>query len=140
MSHLLLIANAAATWFMAGLIWFVRVVHYPMFADVGPDAFAAYHRRHTSRTTWVVIGPMCVELLTAAGLVWTRRAAWTWAGLALVVLIWASTGLVQVPRHDRLGRGYDAAVVRSLRRTNWVRTVAWTIRAGLLAWAVNGWM
>ena len=134
--HVLLVANAAATWFMAGLTWFVQVVHYPMFADVGPDAFAAYHRRHTARTTWVVIGPMVVELLTAVGLVWLRPAAWTWAGLALVAVMWGSTALVQVRRHDRLVAAYDAAVVRSLSRTNWLRTGAWTARAALLAWAV----
>ena len=135
--HAVLIANAVATWFMAGLIWFVQVVHYPMFAYVGPEAFAAYHARHTTRTLWVVIGPMVVELLTAAALAWLHPAAWTWAGLALVVVIWLSTAAVQVPRHGRLSKAFDAAVVRSLSRTNWVRTVAWSLRAGLMAWAVG---
>jgi hypothetical protein len=32
---LLLLANAAATFFMVGVIWFVQVVHYPLFARVG---------------------------------------------------------------------------------------------------------
>ena len=38
-----LITCAAATWFMAGLHWFVQVVHYPLFADVGTERFIAYH-------------------------------------------------------------------------------------------------
>ena len=135
--HAVLLANAVATWFMTGLIWFVQAVHYPLFADVGPAGFAAYHARHANRTGWVVIGPMVVELLTAAALAWLRPAAWADLGLALVVTIWASTAAVQVPRHGRLGRAFDAAVVRSLCRTNWVRTIAWSLRAGLMAWAVG---
>ena len=45
------VANLAATWFMVGLIWFVQVVHYPLFAAVpAGEPFAAYHRQvHDSR-------------------------------------------------------------------------------------------
>lgn len=31
----LLLVHAAATWAMVGLVWFVQVVHYPLFAQVG---------------------------------------------------------------------------------------------------------
>ena len=45
-----LIIHAAATWFMVGLIWFVQIVHYPMFANVGRDSFDVHRtdrRGHT---------------------------------------------------------------------------------------------
>ena len=135
--HAILVTNAAATWFMAGLIWFVQGVHYPMFADVGVEAFAAYHARHTTRTGWVVIGPMVVELLTTVALVWYQPAVWTWAGLSLVALIWLSTAVVQVPHHNRLSSGFDGSAVRRLSRANWVRTIAWSLRASLMAWALG---
>ena len=32
---LLLLLHAGATFFMCGLIWFVQIVHYPLFAQVG---------------------------------------------------------------------------------------------------------
>jgi hypothetical protein len=31
----ILILNACLTWFMTGLIWFVQIVHYPLF-DADP--------------------------------------------------------------------------------------------------------
>ena len=31
----LLLVHAASTLFMAGVIWFVQVVHYPLMASVG---------------------------------------------------------------------------------------------------------
>jgi sterol desaturase/sphingolipid hydroxylase (fatty acid hydroxylase superfamily) len=69
------VANLAATWFMVGLIWFVQVVHYPLFAAVpAGEPFAAYHRQHVRRTTWVVAPVMLVELVTAVALLLARPA------------------------------------------------------------------
>lgn len=131
MSEWVLVAHALATAMMAGLIWFVQVVHYPMFALVGPESFARYEAVHQRRTTWVVGPLMLAELTTAVWIAFDPRGggALAWAGLGLLGVIWISTALVQVPRHRRLERGLDEAVVRSLVRTNRVRTVAWTARA-----------
>ena len=48
-----LLANAASTLFMVRLAWFVDVVHYPLFAEVGEERFARYHEQHKRRTLWV---------------------------------------------------------------------------------------
>lgn len=133
----MLTAHLIATLYMTGLIWFVQLVHYPLFAKVGEDAFVAYEAAHTQRTSVAVMGAMLVELGTAIGLIWMRPAvilaAEAWIGLGLVGVIWASTFFLQVPAHTRLGQGFDAAIATRLVRTNWIRTVAWTLRAGLCA-------
>jgi hypothetical protein len=41
MVKLVLLANLAATFFMVGLIWFVQIVHYPLFGQVGRDRVRA---------------------------------------------------------------------------------------------------
>lgn len=133
----LFIAHAACTWALTGLIWLVQVVHYPLFALVGAPAFPAYHAAHTRLITPIVAPLMIVEAVTAVWIVVVRadapRAAWT--GLALVGVVWLATFGLSVPRHDALLRGgYDLSVVESLVTTNWVRTIAWTLRAGLAAW------
>ena len=134
-THLLLLAHLAATLTMLGVIWFVQVVHYPLFAAVGEDGFVAYAADHVRRTGWVVGPPMVVEGGTALLLLVRRPAAvpigWVWVGLALLGVIWLSTALLQVPRHRLLGGGFDPAVARALVASNWLRTVAWTLRAGL---------
>ena len=132
------LANLAATFAMAGVIWTVQLVHYPLFGRVGEAGFAAYAAGHATRIT-VLVGPlMLAELATAAALVWVRPAAMpVWAavvGLVLVVAIWVSTWLVQVPLHAALARGLDATALDRLVATNWVRTAAWTARAGLALW------
>lgn len=130
--RVILLVHAAATWFMVGLIWLVQVVHYPLFAGVGEEGFAAYAADHSRRITRVVGPVMLLELGTGVLLLARRPAdvGWGWplAGLALLGVVWASTAFLQVPRHTELGAGFDAAAWRALVATNWVRTVAWSLR------------
>jgi hypothetical protein len=145
LTRLVCLLHLASTLFMAGVIWFVQVVHYPLFDAVGRAGFAAYERRHTALTTYVVGPPMLVEAATAGLLFWFRPPgvpAWPlWAGAVLLAGIWLSTALVQVPCHEALSREFDPAVHLRLVSTNWVRTAAWTLRGLLVlwvAWKVTG--
>lgn len=134
----LLLVHTAATLAMWGVILMVQLVHYPLFRLVGEKDYAEYQAEHMRRITWIVAPLMTTELVTAGLLVWIPPAAvpgWpAWVGLALVLFIWATTGLVQVPLHSRLTDGFDAAAHRRLVRTNWLRTAAWTLRAILVVW------
>ena len=57
MTKLVFLTCLASTLFMTGLIWFVQVVHYPLFDRVDPDSFRRYHADHTIATGFVVILP-----------------------------------------------------------------------------------
>ena len=137
---ILLLLHAASTLFMTGLIWFVQVVHYPLGAVVGADAFSAYQAAHMRRTGWVVGPPMLVEAACAAALVVSPATAGptAWLGLGLLALVWGSTALLQVPNHNALLAGPDPARLRSLVTGNWVRTVGWTARSALALSLLNG--
>ena len=134
----LVLTHAAVTWFLCGLIWTIQLVHYPAFADVSRDGFSIFHQAHVQRITALVALPMLVELVTAGLIVLIapvpRGSALV--GVLLLVLIWGATAFVQVPLHDALARGPDSATISRLVETNWVRTVAWTLRAGLAGWWV----
>jgi hypothetical protein len=138
---ILLLVHAAATLTMLGVILVVQLVHYPLFRHVGTATYATYQAEHMRRITWIVAPLMTIELVTAVGLVWGPPPGlplWmAWTGLALVLLIWGTTGLVQVPLHSRLSEGFDADTHRRLVRTNWLRSVAWAVRAGLVLWMVG---
>ena len=132
------LVHLGATLAMAGVIWTVQLVHYPLFSGVGADGFVAYEAAHAQRITWLVLPLMAAELATAVWLVAERPAAlpaWSaWAGLGLVGVIWASTAFLQVPLHRALAAGFDAVAHERLVATNAVRTAAWTLRAGLVLW------
>lgn len=135
---ILLLLNFALTAYLTGVIWTVQLVVYPAFAEVAPERFAAFHQRHSTRISWVVLGPMVLELALAGWLAWVGRTAPLWGALGLVVLIWTATFFVSVPFHHRLGRqGYSYVAIDGLTRTNWLRTVLWTVRLLLLGWLLT---
>lgn len=140
MIRLIFLVHAAATLYMVGLIWFVQVVHYPLMGAIGNSEFEGYEQRHMSLTTWVVAPPMLVEAATALLLFWFRPTGVSiglaWVGVILLAIIWLSTALLQVPCHETLSKGFDATVHQRLVVTNWIRTVAWSLRGLLALWLV----
>ncbi|WP_435007581.1 hypothetical protein P12x_004846 [Tundrisphaera lichenicola] len=131
-----LLACLASTLFMTGVIWFVHVVHYPLFDRVQAEAFRRYHADHTRATGSVVILPMVVELLTSIALVARRPegiSPWmVWLGLAAALISWGSTFCFSVPAHGRLAGGFDIQAHADLVRTNTIRLVSWTIHSAVL--------
>lgn len=132
----LLLAHAAATCALAGLVWVVQLVVYPAFLAVGPTpAWAAYHQAHSRATALTVMVPWAVHGLTCA-LLLLRRPAGVPLGLvlaagALGLVTVVVTVAVSVPLHTRLGAGYDPVLARRLLDTNWLRVAAWTAAAGV---------
>ena len=133
----LLAVHLLSTGAMVGLIWFVQVVHYPLFDSVGTERFVAYEAAHTRTTSWVVGPLMAVEgvsALAVAGLVRDEVGLLLpLSGLVLLAVIDASTVFLQVPAHRRLADGHDAAVTRRLVHTNWIRTAGWSGRGVVAA-------
>jgi hypothetical protein len=137
--EIVLVAQAVASGIMAGVIWFVQVVHYPLFAVVNGTGGADYARLNQARTSLVVLPPMLVEAAAAGWLaVWPPAGIGRGpavVGLVLVAVVWLSTLAVQMPLHARLAReGHATGVVATLVRSNWLRTLLWTARAILAAW------
>jgi hypothetical protein len=127
-------AHLFATFAMTGIIWFVQVVHYPMLARLPQENFAELEREHCDRTGFVVAPPMLVEAFT---LVWLILRGFDSPlflfTAALLGVVWVSTFTLQVPAHRALLLGWSEPVHRRLVLTNWIRTAAWTLRAGILA-------
>ena len=134
--HWLFLSHLVSTVLMTGIIWFVQVIHYPLMHYVEPSRFSEYSRDNQFRTSQVVIGPMVVELVTAAVLVcWFPRNALAPAfasSLFLLAAVWASTFFWQVPLHTKLLSGYDSQTIIRLGPSNWLRTCCWTARTLLL--------
>ena len=135
----LLWVQAAATLALIGLIWTIQIVHYPLFALVGEEKFSSYQHEHMKRITWVVGPLMLVEIAAAILIVIAMPQSYlAWIGIALVGIIWLSTVLLQVPCHTILTHSFDAKAHRTLVNTNWIRTVAWTLRGTIVLVMLSG--
>ncbi|MEM9280358.1 MAG: hypothetical protein AAGA96_00895 [Verrucomicrobiota bacterium] len=134
------ILQALVTTAMLGVIWTVQLVLYPQFSQIGEAEFASYHAEYSSRITWIVGPLMLAELalaLVGVGFFWATPLRWiTLIGLLLVGVIWIVTAVVQIPVHSRLSQGLDQIEVKSLVSGNWIRTIAWSVRAVLVWWVL----
>jgi hypothetical protein len=124
--------NIASTWFMVGLIWFVQIVHYPLFVCVGSKEFRTFHKNHKILITPVVGIVMITELVTTGILIFQIPMGipnWTAiVGIILLVVIWFSTLFLQIPYHNKLTTKFDESVLKMLIKTNWIRTICWSLR------------
>ena len=131
-----------STLFMTGVIWFAQAVHYPLLGRVGNEVFVDYEKEKIRRTGWVVSPVMAGELITALLLLWRLPDGFlpffAWLNAGLLAVIWVSTFTLQGPYHNLLVKQFIPAVWRSLVRTNWIRTAAWTLRGILLLCALLG--
>lgn len=113
-----------STLMMASLVWFVRLVHYPLFARVGEREFGCFEKEHVRRTTWVVAPLMIAEAACVIGLVFLSWGSpyrgLMLLGLLLLGVIWASTAFIQVPCHKRLDNRFDLHAAHRLVWTNWI--------------------
>ncbi len=137
MISFLLALHGFTTLSMVGIIWFVQVVHYPLFREVDRVNFPGYEKLHQERTSRIVGPLMLSEAICAVLLVWASPPGVApillWVGLLLVALVWASTWLIQVPAHARLSVRFDEPTHRWLVRSNWLRTCSWTLRGVLVS-------
>jgi multisubunit Na+/H+ antiporter MnhB subunit len=134
----LAVANLAVAAALAGLIWTIQLVHYPLFARVDAAGWTAYEAEHQRRITWLAAPLMLLDVGLAAALVLAGGAlpGLRWAALALGTGTFAATGLLFSPLHGRLGQAHDPALMARLVAWNRWRTAAWTLRAALAIWLV----
>lgn len=131
-----LLIHVGTTLAMVGVIWFVQLAHYPLFAWVGSQQFANYEAENTRRTTWVVLPLMLAEVITAVLIPFyfcpPIRLVLAWFGLGCLAAIWLMTFFVHVPQHAKLTNAFDGVIHKQLVTSNWLRTIIWTIRGVLV--------
>ncbi len=134
----IILVQTAGAWFMAGSIWTMQILNYPLLALIGRESFIAYETAHNRRFI-AVVGPGVAITTTTTVLLFFFRPrviplASVIAAAFLLMVVLVTTALYGAPAHTKLARGFDTNVHASLVRSNWVRTAAWTGLAVLDLW------
>jgi len=124
------------TSFLTGLIWVIQVVHYPTFHWIPASDYVSYAVFHTNRITYVVAPIMIAELFLTLRMFFLKDVPPTllWICVALTLVVWLSTFFLQVPLHGILASEKDLSAIHKLVATNWIRTVAWSLKATAMGW------
>lgn len=124
---------------MVGVIWTIQVVHYPFFHRVDKQGYGLHMDAHRKKISYIVIPVMLAELASAVGLVFikTQFQFEFIAGLILLLMIWISTVVIQVPSHHILANGYNQTETDKLVKRNWIRTILWSFRLAILLFVLS---
>lgn len=130
-THWFLLFYTALVCYNLGVIWFVQLVVYLLFAKVGSEEYVAYHKFYLSRIPLPVILPGFACFLLPIVLIFLRpQSLPLW-----LVLTNAACGLLglfvtvalEIPRHYRLENGgKQERVIGELILYNWPRTLGIT--------------
>ena len=124
----LIILNLSITLMMLGIIWFVQLIHYPLFSYADLENFKVFHSQHTRRITLLVAPLMISEAFIASLVLITMPTLTSFLGISILVFIWACTFFIQVPIHNKLNNQFDSKLFHHLLKSNWFRTIGWSIR------------
>jgi len=130
--------ETTATIFMAGVLWTMRLLNYPLLALVGNDALPRYETAHNRRFALVVVPGVLAAAAGGIGLLPSRPSQvplWAPAGeLALLLVVIISTAALQARQHRALTGGFDGPVLSLLVRSNRIRVAAWSAAGAIALW------
>ena len=137
MNATVLLVNLASTLFLTGLAWSLQLVQLPILVSGDHPELTLRLMRHRRLNTRLMALPMAVEFATAAWLAWSVRT-----GLLMIAfLLWCIIGYATVwysLLHRKPRTGFKPPALDRMMRWNWVRTLCWTARSGILLWIVAG--
>ncbi len=129
-----------STLVMTGAIWLAQLSQYPLLAYVGRKNFIRYEHEHIRRISTIAWIFIYIEALTGFALIFKAEPYIPITikiyCLFLIVVIWSLTWFVQYPIHKKLSKGFDKKLHEQLVKTNWIRTISWTLRSIMLSYSL----
>ena len=71
---------------------------------------------------------MFFELFITGWAFYQAQNFYTTTWLMMLIGIWLSTFLLQVPAHEKLILKKDNQIIARLVKTNWIRTILWSLK------------
>lgn len=112
---------------LVGIILSTQFVSYPLFLTVDQNQFKIYHDFYTKSVSYIVVPFMLLEIFTNAFNLYNINDIYPlyFVSTFLLLFVWLSTILIQVPLHNSINLDYDALQIKQLINSNWIRTILW---------------
>ena len=129
--------HIVSTSLMVGVIWIMQLVHYPSFNFINVEEYKSFQEFHMKRISLIVIPAMIIELTSGVLIFWIYQTDNIFFNISLFCLffIWFLTAILFSKMHQKLTWGYQISIVTKLVNLNWLRTISWTLRLGLVLFA-----
>ena len=119
------IINLFISSFMFGLITVTQFVSYPLFSKVKLSNFTFYHYHYTSYISFIAAPAMIAEFIIAIMIFLNIQSLLSALNLSIIVILFISTFLIQVPIHNKLKFEGSIILFKKLVLSNIIRTILW---------------
>tara|TARA_B100001758_G_C17863943_1_gene330448 strand:- start:20 stop:424 length:405 start_codon:yes stop_codon:yes gene_type:complete len=124
----LILYNLIINSILVGVILITQIVTYPLFKKK-QNNFTVFHKEYVRRISLIAATFMILELLVVIILLVNNFEDNLIKLLAvLIIIIWTSTFVFQVPLHNHLSIKQDLKKINILIQSNWIRTVCWCLK------------
>ncbi len=122
--------------YCAGSMTTLQLQHYSIYPRVGVDSFKSYIQANNRAAVLPAIIPALGLTISSIALAFFRPPFMPLpqivASIGLNVAVLFSTAIWQGKLHAALGKdGYDKQKIALLQSTNWIRTIAFLVQAGI---------
>ncbi|MBT5855372.1 hypothetical protein HOH87_01895 [bacterium] len=128
-----ILINITTNFMMLGVIWFIQLVHLPLFSYVAGSHFSQYISIEAKRTLVLIALPMILELAATLYLLLRKSPAFNALSLKfssiLVAVIWGVAILAVLPSYGVLGEGFHTVPHNLLQLFMFVLATCWTAKA-----------
>lgn len=110
-----------------GVILTTQLVSYPLFLKVKSNNFKIYHDFYVQYISYIVMPLMCIEVFINFSNFYYSSTIYPkyYISTILLVFVWFSTILIQLPLHKNINFQYRKKIINQLIKSNWIRTFLW---------------
>lgn len=119
---------------LTGLIWTIQLINYPQLSLVKAQDYSAFHLSHIRAITPLVAPLMVMEVLFWGMNLYQKNVSFlvSLCSFVLLAFVWGTTFFVSVPLHNQMVAAKNIDLIKKLVLTNWIRTIAWTVKLFVL--------
>tara|TARA_B110000438_G_scaffold194746_1_gene186380 strand:- start:1763 stop:2173 length:411 start_codon:yes stop_codon:yes gene_type:complete len=119
---------------LVGIILITQFISYPLFLKVHFTDFKEYHTVYTKSIFYIVTPFMIIELFINIYNFYHFRTIQPlyFSSSFILLFIWLSTILIQLPLHNNVSFHYDKLLIKQLIKSNWIRTGLWITKLLIL--------
>lgn len=111
------------------LILIIQLLHYPFFHFVNEAGFDKAMEFHQKRISWIVVPLMLLEAGLMMLQIYLENFSYARSlAFLFLLIVWGATFFYQVPLHNTLLLKKDTKRIEALVKTNWIRTIAWSLK------------
>jgi hypothetical protein len=132
METIFLLINLLSTVLIAGIMWFVQLVHYPLFNAIPARNLINYGYYHTRKISGIIKPLFIVDFTTLLLLLILLGSNLStnlmMVNIVIFIITVILTQIVFIPIHQKLSKSPNSQTISQLIRLNWIRTLIWSLK------------